>query len=32
MDELFGSFSVITQEWTDGLASTAIRNYASKLT
>jgi dynein heavy chain len=30
MDELYGSFSVLTQEWTDGLASTLIRNFVNK--
>mmetsp|Transcript_44067 Transcript_44067/g.42685 ORF Transcript_44067/g.42685 Transcript_44067/m.42685 type:complete len:151 (-) Transcript_44067:546-998(-) len=27
MDELYGSLSVLTQEWTDGLASTLIRKF-----
>ena len=30
MDELYGSFSLLTQEWTDGLASTIIRNFVER--
>ena len=30
MGELYGEFNALTQEWTDGLASTIMREYASR--
>jgi dynein heavy chain len=30
MNELYGSFSHLTQEWTDGLASTIIREFVNE--
>lgn len=30
LDELYGSFSHLTQEWTDGLASQIIRGFVEK--
>ncbi len=30
MDELYGSFDPMTQGWTDGLASTIMRDYVSQ--
>ena len=29
LDELYGNFSVLTQEWTDGLASKLIREFVA---